>query len=237
MWSYYGAKTNIISLYPKPKYHKIIEPFAGTARYSLKYFENDITIVDKYKVVVDIWRYLQQCSIQDIRSLPHHFKPNQPLSDFTFDCDGARNLIGFLIGFGMERPRKTASSKRMTERPNHINQALNKIEQNLFKIKHWNILEGTYDDLENKEATWFIDPPYQFGGHPYPESNKKIDFCDLSNFCKSRIGQVLVCENSKATWLNFKPFAQQKTRMKHWQKEVIWINSASEYDSVQTNLF
>jgi hypothetical protein len=56
MWSYYGAKTNIVQYYPKPKYDRIIEPFAGTARYSLRYFDHDIFLVDKYEVVVKIWQ-------------------------------------------------------------------------------------------------------------------------------------------------------------------------------------
>ena len=49
MWSYYGAKTNIIDHYPPPKFDKIIEPFAGSARYALKYYDRDIILVDKYE--------------------------------------------------------------------------------------------------------------------------------------------------------------------------------------------
>ena len=59
-------------------------------------------------------------------------------------------------------------------------------------------------DLENEEATWFIDPPYQFGGHEYKCSNKQIDFAKLAEWCEDRNGQAIVCENTKATWLPFK---------------------------------
>ena len=69
MFSYYGAKTNIIDLYPIPKFDKIIEPFAGSARYSLKYFEKDILLVDKYPVIVEIWHFLQDASENDIKKL------------------------------------------------------------------------------------------------------------------------------------------------------------------------
>lgn len=51
MWSYYGAKTNLVGYYPKPKYDRIIEPFAGSARYALKYFDRDILLIDKYPVM------------------------------------------------------------------------------------------------------------------------------------------------------------------------------------------
>jgi site-specific DNA-adenine methylase len=35
MWSYYGGKSKIVQYYPDPKYDTIIEPFAGSAQYSL----------------------------------------------------------------------------------------------------------------------------------------------------------------------------------------------------------
>jgi len=41
MWGYYGSKSKIIDFYPEPKEDKIIEPFAGTAQYALKFWEKD----------------------------------------------------------------------------------------------------------------------------------------------------------------------------------------------------
>ena len=55
MWSYYGSKSKVVDLYPPPKFDKIIEPFAGSARYALKWFDRDILLVDKYPVIVDLW--------------------------------------------------------------------------------------------------------------------------------------------------------------------------------------
>ena len=37
------------------------------------------------------------------------------------------------------------------------------IAQNLNKIKHWEIRKDDYRNIENEDATWFIDPPYQHG--------------------------------------------------------------------------
>ena len=70
MWGYYGSKSKIVNYYPKPIYDTIIEPFAGTAQYSLKYFDKDVILVDKYDVIVRLWKWLQQCSPKDILSLP-----------------------------------------------------------------------------------------------------------------------------------------------------------------------
>jgi len=54
MFNYYGSKSKIIHLYPKPIFNKIIEPFAGSARYALKYFDREVLLVDKYEAVVRI---------------------------------------------------------------------------------------------------------------------------------------------------------------------------------------
>lgn len=236
MWTYYGSKTNVIDDYPKPKFDRIIEPFAGTARYALKYFEKDILIMDKYEVVIGIWKWLQKCSEADIKRLPHFVKPGQSLSDFTFDCDEAKNLMGFLIVFGMEKPRKTASVKRMTMRPNHVNFSLNRIAKNIFKIRHWDIRLGCYTEIENQKATWFVDPPYQIGGHCYVHSNKKIDFKSLNDWCRTREGQVIVCENTQADWMDFKPMRLHKG-VRGMQKEAIWSNEKTNYDNVQQKMF
>jgi len=236
MWSYFGSKTNVVDYYPVPRYGKIIEPFAGTAKYSLKYFNRDIVLVDKYEVIVNIWKWLQQCSVEDIRRLPHKIKAGQHLDDLTFDCIEAKHLLGFLVGFATERPRKTATVDRTTRRPNHINYSLNRIEKDLFKIRHWTILHGSYADIPNQTATWFIDPPYQHGGDTYAENNKKINYEVLSEWCRSRQGQVICCENTRANWMEFVPMRTHKGS-RGMQREAIWSNLPTEYDFQQQALF
>ena len=62
MFSYYGSKSKIVHLYPTPKFDKIIEPFAGSARYSLRFWQKDILLVDKSELVIEVWHYLQNAS-------------------------------------------------------------------------------------------------------------------------------------------------------------------------------
>jgi site-specific DNA-adenine methylase len=234
MWSYYGAKTNIIHLYPRPMYDKIIEPFAGTARYSLRFFDRNIHLVDKYPVIIRIWKWLQQCSENDIKKLPT-LKKGQSLNDFTFDCEEAKLLMGFLIAKAVERPRINPTDRVVIHRPNFTRFSLNRIAANLFKIRHWVIELGDYQDITNQKATWFIDPPYQHGGAAYVMNNKKIDFEKLGEWSKSRKGQVIVCESSKADWLPFKSLAKQKGSIKY-SNEAMWSNEIIN-TSTQKELF
>jgi hypothetical protein len=234
MWSYYGAKTNIIKWYPKPTNEKIIEPFAGTARYSLKYFDHDILLIDKYPVIINIWKWLQSCSPNDILKLPR-FKVGQTTNDFIFDCQEAKDFMGFIIGCGAERPRIKGTDRKIIDRPNHVNYNLKRVAGELWKIKHWKFLISDYDIIPNQKATWFIDPPYQFGGEAYVWSNKKLNYYFLSEWCRSRKGQVIVCENTKATWMKFNPIISQKGSV-HRTTEAIWSNQKTNYDDIQQKI-
>lgn len=233
MWSYYGAKTNIVKLYPKPKHDKIIEPFAGSARYALEYFEKEVLLVDKYEPIIIIWKWLQQCSPKDILDLPR-IKAGENINKIKFDCEAARLFMGYCIGFGFTTPRDTATP-RLGNRPNQLNYTLNRIAKSLFKIKHWQFSCDSYENVVNEKATWFIDPPYQHGGHAYARNNKKINFPHLAQWSRSRLGQVIVCENTKADWMDFKPFVVQNVRTgKH--SEAIWCNEKTPFDNEQIKM-
>lgn len=235
MWSYYGAKTNLVNLYPPPKYGKIIEPFAGTARYALKYWDREVLLVDKYKVVVDIWKWLQKCSVGDIKKLPR-MTHKELISSYSFDCTEAENLCGFLVGFSNKRPRKTGSTKLLS-RPNFMNFRLNQIADNLHKIKHWEIREGCYSSIPNEDATWFIDPPYNSAaGERYVFAASGINFNDLSTWSLERTGQVIVCEGDGANWLPFIPLAEQRTNKK-MSGEVFWTNLPTSFKPAPQTLF
>jgi hypothetical protein len=196
----------------------------------LKYWQNDVLLVDKYEIVVNLWKYLQQAKEKDILSLPT-FKKGE-----RFNTDGLVQeeitLLGFIAGQGASIPQLKAGTFDGMD----VERTKKQIISNLHKIKHWDIRIGDYDSIVNEEATWFIDPPYQFGGHRYKHSNKKINFLQLSEWCKSRKGHVIVCENTKADWLPFKPVIDLNGSQ-HKTTEAIWSNQKTNYDNVQQKLF
>lgn len=226
MWGYYGSKSKIVNKYPEPEYSKIIEPFAGTAQYSLKYWDRDVLLIEKYDVIVKLWKWLQQCSKQDVIGLPR-LKCGENVDDFKWDCEEAKWLSGFIITGAPTMPKKTASKWKTVIRPNTQDYKLNMIANNLEKIRHWEIMQGDFRDIKNEEATWFIDPPYQFGGQYYKHGNKDLDFNDLGDWCKSREGQVIVCENSKADWLPFEPLVEMRGN-KFKTTECMFLKSEGE---------
>jgi 16S rRNA G966 N2-methylase RsmD len=219
MWSYYGSKSKIVGLYPAPNYDVIIEPFAGSARYALEYWDRQVYLVEKDKLLVALWKWLQKCSPKDILGLPS-MKQGESTDNYTFDCQEAKWLMGFIIQGGVNYPRKTVSS--VGNFGLRIEPEKKRIAESLFKIKHWTILEGSYEtDTPMLEATYFVDPPYIDKGIYYRQSSKKIDFDALGDWCKTLKGQVMVCENDGAKWLPFRPLATMRGSKKT-SKEVVW---------------
>ena len=213
MFSYYGSKSKIVDLYPCPKHAKIIEPFAGSARYSLKYFEHDVLLVDKYQVIVDVWHYLQQASEKDILGLPEP-KYKESILDFNLSREEIL-LMGFMVAQGV------ASTQYIVQQFSDIPHEKRRIAGDLSKIRHWKIKLGDYRDAQNETATWFIDPPYKVGGHKYRES--RVDYFNLGNWCKSRLGHIIVCENTKASWLPFVPIGNLRGAYTN-TTEAMWCN-------------
>lgn len=224
MWSYYGSKSKIVDLYPPPVYGKIIEPFAGTARYALKHFDRDVLLVEKNPTIARLWLYLQQATPKEIMALP---EPNykQSVDDFKLTPE-EKTLLGFMVAQGIASPQK------IVQKFNSIHRDKKNVASSLHKIRHWKIILGDYRDLANEQATWFIDPPYQFGGEYYRMSNKAINFGELAEWCKTRNGQAIVCENTKADWLPFLPMRKMRGS-KYTTTEAIWSNMPTAWDMQQ----
>jgi site-specific DNA-adenine methylase len=218
MFSYYGSKSKLVNLYPIPIYNRIVEPFAGSARYALKYFDRDVIIVEKFHKVFAVWEYLQNASENDILSLPNiGYKEKIPVSL----SNAERWLIGYCVSRGVPRP------STMGHKFNSWQRDKVRISGSLYKIRHWDIRLGDYSDLDNYKATWYIDPPYQTSGYKY--SYNKINYKLLATWCKCREGQVIVCENGDADWLPFSPLkkftgAFRYKDNKNSRMEVVWYN-------------
>lgn len=215
-FSYYGSKWRIANRYPTPKYATIIEPFAGSAGYSLNYSDRHVVLCDINPQVSEVWRYLIRASEHDILSLP-----NVPLSqDFHIDdlklSQEARWLIGFWLGRAGEYPRTTPSAWMLSgEWPKRFwgEYTRNRIANHLRYIRHWIALNCDYSRIpRDNRSTWFIDPPYtSAAGRSY--RYKSIDYQHLGGWARSRQGQVIACEgDSGADWLPFKSIGRAQGR-------------------------
>jgi len=234
-FSFYGGKWRATRHYPEPQHEHIIEPFAGGAGYALHYAHLRVTLYEIDPIVAGVWNYLIHATEREIRRLPLVF---ESLKDLRIPQE-AKWLIGFWLGIGNHSPRvspSTAMRKRLagltprgTGGGNNVSSfwsapTRETIATQLHCIRHWKVACKSYESAPNRQATWFIDPPYNCkAGRSYRYHT--LDYEDLAYWCKDRQGQAIVCENAGAAWLPFKPLKDIRT-VKGFSSEVAWCNAS-----------
>ena len=220
---YFGGKSAIAKHYPAPMFDTIVEPFAGAAGYSLHYAvpEQPVIIIEKDERIADLWVRLQHMTADDL---------------WDIDCPpvGERTTEPLIVLAACCQTRRILFDQQVTTR-----QALKwppmrrKLLKALPLIKSWTVLHG--DALAvapDIEATWFVDPPYQVSGAKgtngdgYREGSSAIDYAKLGEWCRSRRGQMIVCEQLGATWLPFEYLTEINTTTPALSRrtEVMWTN-------------
>lgn len=224
-FTYFGGKWRAAPHYPQPTHAKIIEPFAGAAGYSVRNAHLDVHINDADPTIAGLWDYLIHVSAAEILRLPATLEHVSEVPG----PDEARWLVGFWLNKGMTAPCNIPSKwMRDGWRPDSqwgvaIRQ---RIADQVDSIRHWTVSCGSYADMPDTEATWFVDPPYEVSGRRY--KYRTVDFPHLAEWCRERTGQTVVCEQAGAEWLPFKPFRDVKAlegkkgaKVSH---EVIWTS-------------
>lgn len=226
-FSYYGCKWRAVGHYPKPTRKRINEPFAGAAGYATRYPHHDVLLIDANPRIAALWTYLIGVSSAEILALPSMVDH----VDTIRAPQEARDLIGFWVNAGASSPHKTPSKwmrQRLNDRGGFWGEAIRqRIASQVEQIRHWRVLHGSYETARDEPATWFVDPPYSTpAGSKYPTRFDRFD--ELATWCRSRVGQVIVCEQLGATWLPFMPLTQIRSsyspKRAALSSEVIWTN-------------
>lgn len=232
-FGFYGGKwRDACKYYPKPEFPTIIEPFAGSAGYSVRYPQLKVILCEVDPILAEVWKYLIRVKPKEILTI-RDMKPSDSVDDLKI-CQEARWLVGLWLNRGVVRPRKTPSRwMREGIRPGSFwgERVRATIASQVESIRHWQIYNCSYTELPlHKNATWFIDPPYQQAGQHYRFGSSLINYTDLAGWCRSRSGQVIVCENAGADWLPFRRLADVKTtRADRLSKEVYWLNEFTKH--------
>jgi hypothetical protein len=209
-WRYFGGKWRACQggTYPAPTCRTIVEPFAGGAGYALRWgLDRDVILVEKYKVIAEIWRWLISADPTMIRAIPEV----DSIDDLPYWVpQPAKLLIGFRMNSAAASPRRTLSAgmrqlRRAGRRYEGWTAATReRVASQVVHIRHWKVIHGDYTLAPDIEATWFIDPPYQIAGRHYIHGCRDIDYQQLAAWCRARQGQQIVCEQAGASWLPFR---------------------------------
>lgn len=226
-WRYYGGKWRAAPRYPAPRHPTIVEPFAGCAGYATRYHDRDVVLVERYDRIAAIWHYLIRVSAAEVRRIPSV----EHVDDLpAWVPKPARDMVGFWMNAACVSPCRqlSAGRKRFAAKglrfEGWTEHTRERIATQVEHIRHWRIIHDTYANLPNMPATYFVDPPYNNrAGSYYVHSD--VDYGHLAAWCRSRAGQVIVCENEGADWLPFRAFATIKAGpARQISREVIWTN-------------
>lgn len=201
MFSYYGAKTKIVDLYPVPKTDKVVEPFAGSARYSLKYFEKDVTLYETFLKPFKVWEFLIQATEKDILSLPD-VNVGDDIRKIEWLSNAERWLMGYQLQRGNARPGCLVNARC------RWNTDKLRIAKEVHKVKHWKIYNESGMNHVWENATYFIDPPYTVQKHGY--THGEVDYHVIATKVQNEKGFHIVCGNSDDHWLDFIPLTNMQ---------------------------
>ncbi len=124
-FGFYGGKwRDTPKHYPPPVHETIVEPFAGSAGYSLRYFDRRVVLCEIDPVIAGIWTFLTRASAAEIRSIPD-LDPDQTVDDLARlgRCPGwlpvGRDRSPRLVDGGqpVRCTRQTTRSRHCPQRP------------------------------------------------------------------------------------------------------------------------
>lgn len=218
MISYFGSKFMGADAYPAPEFPMIVERFAGSAGYAMRYYNRQVVLCDTDDNVVAAWRYLLRATPAELLALPD-VPEGGTVDDLAIHFE-ARVLIGYWLN------RSGASVKRPSPwmlagaHPGSFwgSRIRTRLARQVPLIRHWKILHCDYREAPMGPATHFVDPPYlgtgdidAAPGRHYRHGTRGIDFAALADHCRALRGQVIVCEAQGATWLPFRPLYEGRT--------------------------
>lgn len=194
MFSYYGSKSKIVSLYPAPKFGTVVEPFAGSARYALMYHDRDVTLFETYEKPYKVWCYLIQATEKDILALPD-LTLGESINDYTLLSQEEKWLIGYQLQRGCARPGTIVNARC------NWNKDKLKIASLVPLVKHWKIHnQNCLDVVWDENTTYFVDPPYQVQKHGY--NHKSVEYERLKEkMYATKNSQFVVCGNEGDNWI------------------------------------
>jgi hypothetical protein len=222
MFGYYGSKQKLASLYRPPRHDLVIEAFAGSASYALhgENWRRDVILMERHGPLATLWHWLiNEATPATIMALPD-VQPGQRLSGLPAMM---RAVLCHLDTVGDQATGPTVTSWEKSRAT---------MASNVWKVKHWQVRCADYFEAPDAEATWFVDPPYQGSvGEGYAHGSSSIDFARLTEWIRSRPGQVIACESGCAAYLPFIPLRPDVDRFGDRHAEFVWYKDPASAES------
>lgn len=211
MFYYFGRKGRLARKYPKPRFELVIEPFAGSAAYALFWKPERALLIERDERVVALWHRLVGEGVAGLEAASPPVVGERTQDLWHLTAMASKDSLSVREYTVSEWALKSWELARKLA------------VRNLETAARFDYIAGDYEEAPNVEATWFIDPPYQQVARGYKYNRDSIDYDKLAAFCRSRKGQVIVCEQKGADWLPFRTLTvQQNVQSTGRSHEMVW---------------
>lgn len=236
-FKHFGSKARLAYRLPPPRFDTLIEPFAGSAAYTVLHAKphHRVLLYDTDERVCTVWEYLIGASERDIMALPvDHFLKGGDIRDLNLQRPEYLLIQRWLSISGTHShflaPCLIADRKGQAGNvwDHHTRR---RIARQVEMIKHWKIYNEPYTASPDIEAHHHVDPPYQHNKAGFSEYKcDPPDYVALAEWCRSRRGDITVHEQYGADWLPFETLKSNHStsrvvngKMKR-AHEVYWTN-------------
>lgn len=231
LFKWFGSKWSASKHHPGPRHASIVEPFAGSAGYSLRHHEHDVVLAETDPHLRKLWSWLIHSATEaDVRSIPINVAEGTDIRTLGLSDGQALLLKNWQRTNGVGDCWTVSSWGNLPGQWTANTRARVASEVNL--IKHWVVRLDAAECFATvaTDVTWFIDPPYQSN---YQYKSAPLDYAELARTIHGLKGQVIACEavcpktGAVPTWLPFEPFrsmvtSRRKASNHHHSKELLY---------------
>ncbi len=216
LFKWFGSKWLSSKTIPQPKYDTIIEPFAGSAGYSLRHSDKRVMIYEINPHIYNLWGWLiKSATDTEIREIPLGILEGTDIRTIGLS-PGQQLLLK-----NWQRTNNVGNCWTISPWGNKPGQwtenTRSRVADQVQHVKHWKIFNDCtelYHCDSFLECTWLVDPPYQYN---YQYGCNPINYTELADLVYKLRGQVIVCEavcsktGAAPNWLPFIPFGERIT--------------------------
>ena len=232
LFKWFGSKWLSSKRLPPPEYDTIVEPFAGSAGYSLRHHEKHVLLCESDPNLYALWTWLTgEATEASIREIPIGIPEGTDIRTLGLSDGQAlllktwqrTNNVGncWTISPWGNKPGQWTANTRA------------RVASEAEAVKHWDVARDGLEVIRicTQAVTWFVDPMYQYN---YQYRQPPIDYALLAARLRDARGQKIVCEavcpktGKVPDWLPFVPWAERvtsrrKANQSHHSKELICV--------------
>jgi len=166
LFKWFGSKWRAAAKYPTvPEGMTIVEPFAGSAAFALRYSNHPVHIYDCNEALQLLWPWLiGPATHADVMAIPTDLKVGQDIRDLDL-CPEQMILLKLWQRTGRYADSDAAwKVSSWGGQPGQWTEACRaRVAADVEKVKHW-----TFEPVDfTRVGYYLIDPPYQFNAYDY----------------------------------------------------------------------